>query len=205
MALWEKQKFKWPAINLLWKKSGKKLLNYFTIIWLREVVCIYSLSNSFNIEPCRSPYWVSFLLWSNICSCCWNRSVWIRRRSCPKTWARQPPSSSSFSKPLRSSWPKRETQWEHYRSTWKERWDSSCGRTTLNTRLNSLRFFLSILTLYLCFEGRVRGAEGRNVRLRGSSPQTLQKNCQICLMITIVMHSKTISFLYCSRLHLLQL
>lgn len=33
----------------------------------------------------------------------WYRSAWRRRKRCPKTWAKQPPNSSNFSKPLRSS------------------------------------------------------------------------------------------------------
>lgn len=80
--------------------------------------------------------------WSNIriCYICLNRSAWRRRRSCPKTWARQPPSFSSFSKPLRSSWPKRETQWEHYRSTWRARWDTWHARTT-HTNLYYMLFW----------------------------------------------------------------
>lgn len=59
-----------------------------------------------------------------MCVCCLSRSALRKKRSYPKIWARQPPSSSSFSRPLRSNWPKRGRRWEHYKTTWKERWDS---------------------------------------------------------------------------------
>lgn len=105
------------------------------------------LTLTLNIKCFGSPYWVnndwSFDLMFFLC--CWNRSAWRRRRSCPKTWAKQPPSSSSFLKPLRSSWPKRETQWEHYRSTWKDRWDD------INTLVSSNCFSTAVTNLYLTF------------------------------------------------------
>lgn len=119
------ENFKWLAVNSYREKNQeevtltdnemnfKRLLNYFAILWSHGHICIYCMSCVLNIY-----------IWTYVCYCCRNRSAWRRRRSCPKTWARQPPSSSSFSKPLRSSWPKRETRWEHYRSTWKARWDS---------------------------------------------------------------------------------
>ena len=60
------------------------------------------------------------------------RSVLRRRRSYLKTWAWLPPSCSSCSSLLRSSSPKRERLYGHYRNTRRTRWlDQQCSAVVM--------------------------------------------------------------------------
>lgn len=105
-----------------------------TIMWLFSLFS----SNLWNILQIHSYVCYNYL----------NRSALRRRRSCPKTLAKQPLSSSSFLKPLRSSWPKRERLWEHYRNTWR----SKCVSYCYNTRIGFKSFhILSLFHIYLFF------------------------------------------------------
>lgn len=128
--------------------------------------CLYYFHVLFSTKPLYSPYYVLFLAqcFQVICLCCRNRSVWRKRKSCPKTWVMQPPSSSNFSKPLRSSWPKRGTQWEHYKNTWKARWESRlCVRVLVRCKSGNRNDKVLNWNLSVLQEQRVELKEGTSV------------------------------------------